>query len=208
MLAQAAAGQPLHRIAADNNMSPKEVRKILSAAISTYNAGADEHAEYVYLVNYLRLENMLEQSMDAAFGSDLRSETERRWGQLALNIIKEQNAMAANQLKWAAPDTEEKNSSVTNIYAPTIVAGDDMFYTAQKSLNERGKDFFSEHAGKLPGALEGEVVSIALEDPRQAQPAKSRQLPGMEAIEKKLKKLEEELHGTGNDGEDGDEGEG
>ena len=161
-------GRSLLTIAQRLSISPTAVRKAISAALASHQEAVSEHAEYVYNVNYLRLEGLFSKAMEAAFGfpgySDKGKKNEvppgdreRQWSQFALNVLKEQNKMAEIQLKYLSPagkDRDKGRGGKTEIYAPTIVAGDSMFKTAQSQLSD---SFMEAHGHRLGPQDDGDI---------------------------------------------------
>ena len=159
-------GRSLLAIAQRLSISPTEVRKSISAALASHQEAVSEHAEYVYNVNYLRLEGLFSKAMEAAFGfptyaekdkkEDPPGDRERQWSQFALNVLKEQNKMAEAQLKYLSPagKDKDKRGGKTEIYAPTIVAGDSLFKTAQSQLSD---SFMEAHGHRLGPQDDGDL---------------------------------------------------
>jgi len=221
-------GRSIMSIGQRLSISPTEVRKAISSALAAHQESVSEHAEYVYNVNYLRLEGLFSQAMEAAFGfptyadkgdKDVAippSDRERQWSQFALNVLKEQNKMAETQLKYLSPVGKHKDKgrgAKTEIYAPTIIAGDSLFQTAQSNLSD---SFMDAHGHRLGPQDDGdlnveEVLLMELHPPDHISPStspvESQVVPSVEAvlsdnvrgIEENLGRLQEHITETIND---------
>lgn len=203
------------------SISPTEVRKAVSTALAAHQESVSDHAEYVYNVNYLRLESLYSNAMNAAFDEssysdkkkedDVLGDRERQWAQFALNVLKEQNKMAETQLRYLGPSSskdKDKGKGKTEIYAPTIVAGGDLFRLAQGHLSD---SFMEAHGHRLGPKDEGDlnaedVLLMELNppesstvDPVPAAPSEDVLSDKVRDIEKNFERLEEKLIGTVND---------
>lgn len=201
-------GGTIHEAARVMGMSTTDVRKLLSSVIAEHQQSLADHAEYVYEVNNIRLENLYRKSMTAAFrGRDaegLMLDSDRQWAQLALNIIKEQNRMAETRYKTmlghSTDEDKSKAGNTVNVFAPTLVAGDDMFQVAQNSMSD---DFMERHKHRLGPQDEEDLhpddllvmnLTTPGEDP-PPPPGDANLTEGVVSLEEKLNILEEKLKG-------------
>lgn len=217
-------GRSLLTIAELLQISSTEVRKVISEALAAHQESVSDHAEYVYNINYLRLEGLFSKAMEAAFADssysdkgkedDKPGDRERQWAQFGLNVLKEQNKMAETQLKYLSPagkDKDKGRGGKTEIYAPTIVAGDNLFQKAQGHLSN---SFMEAHGHRLgpkdDGDLDVEDVLLMELNPPQhieatslvsAAEVKPEEVLSdkVRGIEKNFEKLQEKLTRTADD---------
>ncbi len=153
-------GRTIQETAAYLEVSTTKIRSLISELLASRHEAIADHAEYVYDVNYMRLEHLFGKAMVAAFDRKAKDGTllppSVSWANLALSFIKEQNRMSELQSRnhVKPPDENDPAKPNVHIYARTIVAGDEMFKVAQESMEDV---FMDKHKHRLTATGEDEV---------------------------------------------------
>lgn len=165
-------GRTIQDTAIRLDIKPTKVRSLISELLESRQELIADHAEYVYNVNFLRLEHLFGKAMTAAFEQYDKDEVLRppnsHWANLALSFIKEQNRMAEFQSRARSPlDKDDPSKANVHIYAQTIVAGDDMFKVAHENLKDV---FMDKHGHRLTapgeeGVSPDELLLMQLDNP-------------------------------------------
>ncbi len=203
------SGRSIHDTADELEITPTQVRGLLSEMLETYHDAVADHVEMVYYVNHLRLEHLYARAMDAAFSTinkqGILLEGNRQWAQLALNIIKEQNRMA--EVHGTKDRSLKKEDSLLDranihIHQPTIIAKDDMYALAQKQL---GDSFMERHGHRIGDKQVDELTSEDLITMQLENPDQDSSFPDVSellvdkvaSISDKIQDLEEKLNLSG-----------
>ena len=197
-------GKTIQDTAYKMGVSTGHVRKLLSNILAVHQESMAEHAEYVYNINYLRLERLynaaVEPVLDAMGKQMIILDNDRKCLQLALNMIKEQNRMSEFQLRYCSPqgidDKNDPTKPTINVLSQTIIAGDEMFKQAQASMSNDFMDKHKHHLG-APGAGDvtpDEMLVMELSSPQEIYSDSPPSVDNDEVLIDPVLELEEEYN--------------
>lgn len=154
-------------------ISRQRVGQLIDEALADSSEHLMAKAERLFLLNFMRIERLLETAMPLATGEydDPDAEPDkprklfpdRNFGALAKDLIKLQIDATLRLAELRARVPEEGTDRITT----TIVAHDDMYSTAQINMEVDWLESYADMDASdlLPDVTEGEIVSVAAISP-------------------------------------------